>query len=143
MIKKTDTNKINEKVLVFGTFDQIHKGHIFFLKEASKLGDLYVSIATDIVTKRLKDRFPIHDEKERKRRIETLDIAKQVLIGETEIESWKTLKTIAPDIVALGYDQKKIKETLKPLTKQLGFKIKVIKSLEPKKYHSSILRAKK
>lgn len=137
---KKNANQL--KVLVFGTFDEIHKGHTFFLKEASKLGDLYISIATDIVTKILKGHLPVHDEKKRQIEVEKLEIAKEVLIGETEIHSWKTIKMIKPDIVALGYDQKKIKDSLPLLAKELGFKIKIIKSLGPKKYHSSILRNK-
>lgn len=135
MVKKANP----KKVLIFGTFDGIHKGHIFFLKEAAKLGDLYISVSTDIATKKLKDHFPKLDEKEREAAVKKLGIAYQVLIGETEIESWKTLKMLRPDIVALGYDQKQLCEVLKPLSIELGFKIKLIKSFKPKTYHSKFL----
>lgn len=128
-----------KKVLVFGTFDGIHKGHVHFLNEAKKLGRLYVSVATDIVTKQLKDHLPLHDEKARQKMVKDLEIAEQVLIGEKEINSWKTLKTIRPDIIALGYDQRHLKKVLTPLSKELQFKIKTIKSFEPKKYHSKFL----
>lgn len=134
-----EKNATRLKVLVFGTFDGIHKGHIYFLKEAAKLGNLYVSVATDLVTKKLKDHFPKHSEKEREAEVEKLGIAYQVLIGENEIESWKTLKVLTPDIVALGYDQKRLKDVLKPVSKEMGFKIKMIKGFEPKKYHSKFL----
>ncbi|HYC34242.1 MAG TPA: adenylyltransferase/cytidyltransferase family protein [Candidatus Paceibacterota bacterium] len=134
-----EKNANRPKVLVFGTFDGIHKGHIYFLKEAAKLGNLYVSIATDLATKKLKSHFPKYSEKEREAAVEKLGIANQVLIGDDEIESWKTLKALTPNIVALGYDQKRLKEVLKPLSKEFGFNIKVLKGFEPKKYHSKFL----
>ncbi len=39
--------KIAKKVLIAGTFDLIHPGHIFLINEAAKLGDVYVIVATD------------------------------------------------------------------------------------------------
>jgi len=39
--------KIAKKVLIAGTFDLIHPGHIYLINEAAKLGDVYVIVATD------------------------------------------------------------------------------------------------
>lgn len=37
-----------KKVLTYGTFDLLHPGHIYLLKEAKKLGDeLIVGVSTD------------------------------------------------------------------------------------------------
>ena len=42
-------------VMATGTFDILHLGHIYFLKEAKKLGDkLVVIVATDSTVRRLK-----------------------------------------------------------------------------------------
>ena len=43
------------KVMATGTFDLLHMGHIFYLKEAKKLGDtLVVVVATDATVRKLK-----------------------------------------------------------------------------------------
>jgi FAD synthetase len=129
------------KVLVFGTFDGIHKGHLHFLNEAAKLGDLYVSVASDVATGLIKGHLPLHSEKEREQAVEALNIAHQVVIGETKIESWKILKILHPNIIALGYDQEALHESLLPLAEEYKFEIKIIDSFEPQTYHSKFLNS--
>ena len=92
-------------VLCGGCFNKVHEGHIFFLKEAKKLGDfLVVVIASDILNKKKygKDAMPA---KERKNNIEKLGIADKVVIGH-EKHFGKALEDYKPDVIALGYDQK-------------------------------------
>ena len=39
---------VETKVMVFGTFDRLHDGHRFFLREAEKLGTtLFIVVARD------------------------------------------------------------------------------------------------
>ena len=40
-------NKVKKRILVAGTFDLVHAGHIYLINEAAKLGDVYVIVATD------------------------------------------------------------------------------------------------
>ena len=43
------------KVMATGTFDLLHMGHIYFLKEAKKLGDkLIVIVARDSTVRKMK-----------------------------------------------------------------------------------------
>ncbi len=135
--------QMEKKVLVFGTFDGIHPGHIFFLKEAAKLGLLTVVIASDEVVKEKKGKIP-KPTKERIEEIRSLKIAKNVIIGDTKTRCWITLKEEKPDIIAVGYDQNKFVEALKRDKKIIGFDFKIIKikSFKPKLYHSSILNKK-
>ena len=43
------------KVMATGTFDILHLGHIYYLKESKRLGDtLTVVVATDATVRRLK-----------------------------------------------------------------------------------------
>ena len=55
--------------MVFGTFDLIHKGHLYFLRQAKKQGgksaQLVVSIARDINVKKIKRAKPVFNEKQR------------------------------------------------------------------------------
>ena len=70
-----------KKVLVGGCFNLIHPGHIYFLKEAKKLGgELIVVLAND---KNNKKPYAIL-AKERKELLESLNIADEILIGDSE-----------------------------------------------------------
>jgi histidine triad (HIT) family protein len=127
------------KVLVFGTFDHIHPGHKFFLNEAKKLGELYVSIASDqsIIKRKLKN--PLKDERARVKDIASLKIAKSVSIGDKVLGQWSDIKRVEPNIVAIGYDQKELESKLKTIQKKFNFKIVKIKGFKSKQLHSSIL----
>ena len=52
-------------VLVTGSFDLLHSGHIAFLKEAARYGKLYVGIGSDASIMQLKKRPTIFSEDER------------------------------------------------------------------------------
>lgn len=129
----------NKKVLVFGTFDGIHPGHIFFLNKAKELGDLYISLASNksILTRKIK--APKKTESQRLEDIKNLNVGK-VTIGDTVLGRWSEIKKIKPTIIAVGYDQKTLKANLKKIQKDFGFTIVTIKSYMPKKYHSSIIK---
>ncbi|HEY4500387.1 MAG TPA: adenylyltransferase/cytidyltransferase family protein, partial [Candidatus Paceibacterota bacterium] len=46
-----------KRVMVFGTFDILHPGHLYFLRAAKKLGDyLIVSLARDVNVRKIKGR---------------------------------------------------------------------------------------
>ena len=50
------------KVMATGTFDLLHMGHIYYLKEAKKLGDiLSVVVARDSTVRKLKHE-PVNPE---------------------------------------------------------------------------------
>ncbi len=139
MVKKAN----KPKVLAFGTFDGIHAGHIHFLKEASKLGRLAISVSSDANVISLKNHRPIFKASARRREVERLCIADEVIVGEKGVETWKQLREIRPDIIALGYDQRALRKSLLPLAKIHNFKIKVLGSFKPKLFHSRLLTVKK
>ena len=92
------------KVMATGTFDLLHLGHIYFLKEAKKLGEkLSVVVATDTTVRRLKHE-PVNPEKIRLNLIKELKIVDEAFLGH-EDDMYEIVKEIKPDIIALGYDQ--------------------------------------
>ncbi|MCH9030625.1 MAG: adenylyltransferase/cytidyltransferase family protein [Bacteroidetes bacterium] len=53
-------------VMIFGTFDILHKGHLNLFDQAKKHGDFLIAvIARDKTVVKVKDREPKHNEKER------------------------------------------------------------------------------
>lgn len=137
---KNTSKKNLKKVLIFGTFDGIHPGHIFFLNEAKKLGKLFVSVSSDKNASILKKKSLWKKENQRKKEVMNLRIAERVIVGDKKIGNWNTIKKIKPDIIALGYDQRELRKVLKEIQEEYKFQIKIIKSHKPKIYKSSLLK---
>lgn len=97
------------KKIVFtnGCFDLIHKGHIYLLKEAKKLGDvLIVGLNSDSSIKKIKGKGrPILKEKERSFIIDNIKGVDYVVIF-NEKTPFKLIKEIKPDILVKGGDYK-------------------------------------
>ena len=92
------------KVMATGTFDLLHMGHIYYLKEAKKLGDtLSVVVATDSTVRKLKHE-PVTPEEIRLNLIRELKVVDEAYLGH-EDDMYAIVEEIKPDIIALGYDQ--------------------------------------
>ncbi len=92
-------------VLAGGVFDIIHPGHIHTLNAAKRLGDvLVVVVATDDTAQKMKKRLPLHTQEQRRTLVESLRMVDLCVVGYRG-DMFKTVGTIKPDIVALGYDQ--------------------------------------
>lgn len=123
--------------MVFGTFDILHPGHEFLLREAKKLGDnLVVIIARDKTVQEVKKHPPKYDEKTRLKNIKKLLLADKVILGREE-DKYAVIHEEEPDVIALGYDQKFFIDNLKKAFPNIS--IVRIKSFKPDIYHSSLL----
>lgn len=134
------------RIMVFGTFDGLHKGHLNFFKQAKKLAKnplLIVSIARDKNVFKIKNRKPVQNEKTRmilvKKLIQKKLIDKVVLSG-LKNHIPHILKQ-APDIIALGYDQKAYVKNLKKDLKNV--KIVRLKPFKNTIYKNSLLNISK
>ena len=92
------------KVLVGGTFDLIHPGHIEFLREASRRGLVYAVIARDVNVERIKGRQPILNEEERLAIVSSIRYVYKALLGDKQ-DFMKPVERIRPDLIFLGPDQ--------------------------------------
>jgi FAD synthetase len=87
-----------------GTFDLLHMGHIYFLKEAKKLGnELIVVVSLDITVRKYKHE-PVNPEQIRLNLIKELKVVDDAYLG-YEKDMYKIVEETKPDIIALGYDQ--------------------------------------
>lgn len=114
------------KVMATGTFDLLHMGHIYYLKEAKKLGDeLAVVVATDSTVRRLKHE-PVNHEEVRLNLIKELKIVDEAYLGH-EDDMYEIVKEIKPDIIALGFDQLHNEKNIKTELKKRKIKAKVVR----------------
>lgn len=101
--------KENKKKIVFtnGCFDIFHVGHLRYLKESSKYGDmLIVGVNSDNSVKRLKgEKRPIVPENERMELLSSLSFVSYVVLFD-EDTPYEIIKKIKPDIITKGGDYK-------------------------------------
>jgi FAD synthetase len=119
-----------KKVLIAGTFDIIHAGHIFFINEAAKLGNVYVIVATDKNAERFKGQKPIISELQRLEIVQGLKNVKFAKLGRADNDTLKTVEELNPDIILLGPDQKYDIDTLKEGLNKKGLNHVIVKRLE-------------
>ena len=127
-----------KKVIVFGSFDPLHNGHLDFFRQAKKLGDfLTVVVARDeeiIARKKRSVRFM---QDTRLKAVLNTGLADKVILGDS-VGKYSILKKEEPDIIAIGYDQE-IPQTLKDKLKQ--YRIITLKPYKPEVFKSSKLLA--
>lgn len=135
------------RIMVFGTFDILHPGHVHFFKQARKLAKkpfLIVSVARDTSVRKIKGRFPLFSERGRMQLVQATGLADKVVLGGKQGHMPHILKE-EPHVIALGYDQvgHYVDETERYLEEH-GVPIRMVrlKPHHPEKYKSSIYKAK-
>ena len=114
------------KVMATGTFDLLHMGHIFYLREAKKLGDkLLVVVATDSTVRKLKH-DPITPQGIRVNLIKELRMVDEAYLGH-EDDMYTIVEEIKPDVIALGFDQIHDDATIKNELKKRKLNVKVVR----------------
>jgi len=144
MAKKSDAQKI--RIMVFGTFDLVHKGHLHFFKQARKLAKnpfLIVSMARDVNVKKIKGRVPVKSENQRLKAIKKIQLVDKAVLGGKRAYIKHILRE-KPQIIALGYDQSAYTKNLRRLLLKHGQRV-LVKRLEPyhaKKFKTSVIQRK-
>ena len=136
--------KTKVKILVFGTFDGLHKGHLDFFKQARKLAErpfLIVSVARDKNVKRIKGQAPKLGEEKRLALIKKCILVNRAVLAGLENYLPHILKE-SPNIIALGYDQKAYVKNLKKDLKNKGLIVKImrLKSYKEHIYKNHLLK---
>jgi FAD synthetase len=130
-----------KKVMVFGTFDGIHEGHLDFFRQAKQYGDYLIAIiGRDSNILKIKNHLPLRSEQERLQNLRNCKLVDEVLLGH-ENDPYKMIEKIKPDIICLGYDQGGYAENLEIKLREecLNIKIFRLKAYKPKQFKSSIL----
>jgi cytidyltransferase-like protein len=132
-------------VLVFGVFDLLHPGHVSFLKQAQKVGDvLIIVVACDEIVKKLKQRKPHFNERQREAHIRSeFKKGVRVVLGDRKLGAYSTIKHFKPNCICVGYDQRALLADLRERMHK-GFlpRIRIIRlrAHKPHRYHTAILK---
>jgi len=102
-----DGQHTQKKVLVTGSFDWLHSGHLRFFEETAMLGDLYVVVGHDDNIKLLKGNgHPLYPQDIRRYMVASIRYVKQTLVstGHGWMDAEPEIGRIQPDIYAVNED---------------------------------------
>ncbi len=131
-----------KRVMISGTFDIIHPGHLNFVRQAKKHGgEVIAVVARDVNVKKNKGKKPKFSEMKRLVKVSLIPGVSLAILGDKK-DPYKVLDEYRPDVICLGYDQKYfVKDLRKELKKRkLKTKIRRLKAYKPKLYKSSKIK---
>ena len=118
-------------VLAGGVFDIIHPGHIHTLRGAKALGNvLVVVVATDRTAQKMKNRIPLHNMELRRDLVGSLSMVDHAMVGH-EGDIFKTVASVKPNIIALGYDQIHQEKFIIDGCKKIGVEVSIARLQSP------------
>jgi D-beta-D-heptose 7-phosphate kinase/D-beta-D-heptose 1-phosphate adenosyltransferase len=112
-----------KRVMVNGTFDILHRGHIELLNFAKRQGNyLLVAIDTDRRVKELKGHTrPVNNQDDRKFHLINLEAVNEVQFFDSKEELIEIMKEYQPDVYVKGSDWQGQSSTAEKYAKQLIF----------------------
>jgi cytidyltransferase-like protein len=127
-------------VMVFGTFDIVHCGHLHMFKEAREYGDKLIAVVgRDANVEKVKGMMPVHNEKERLFLVQNIKLVDESVLGD-KTDMYRVIGKYKPAVIALGYDQKVYVDKLANAITKFGLKTQIVK-LAP--YHENEYKSSK
>lgn len=94
-----------KRIITFGTFDVFHVGHVNILERAASLGDyLIVGVSSDKLNFNKKGRYPIYNQEDRCRIINSLRVVNDVFIEESLEQKKEYIIQYEAGILVMGDD---------------------------------------
>lgn len=144
--KECSKLKAEGKKIVFtnGCFDIIHSGHIYYLSEAKKLGDiLIIGLNNDDSVRRLKgSERPINTETDRALVLDSLKFVDYVTIFD-EDTPYDLINLLKPDFLVKGGDYKADEVVGADVVRENGGKVVIIPFIQGKSTTNIIQKLKK
>lgn len=109
------------RVLVAGSFEFIHPGHIALLRYAWSLGEVHVVVSRDVNFERFKGRKPALGELDRLEVVSSIKYVASARLGDAK-DFLKPIEEVKPDIVLLGPDQWIASDELRKMLEERGLK---------------------
>lgn len=131
---------MNDSILIFGSFDGLHPGHINLIDNSTKHATrVIVALAQDKSIQKHKGKMPLFPLAKRvlalKQQFPNITIEE----GDQTQGEWSAIKKYNPKYIAVGYDQHKLRKALVHIQEQYNFSIIDMNPYHPEKYKSSII----
>lgn len=123
MHRKEDECQKRSVVAISGGFDPIHFGHVRYIKEAAKWGDVYIILNSDSWLIRKKG-YSFTQWEQRAEILREIKGVKDVLMAsDADGTVRETLRTLYPDFFAKGGDRARENTPEQALCHELGIEI--------------------
>jgi FAD synthetase len=135
-----------KRVLVFGTFDVLHPGHIYFLRQAKRKGDwLIASVARDEYVRQTKRREPVHLQGERIEKLLETGLVDEAHLSDEDVGNYGVVSRAKPNVVCFGHDQSSLRSNFEGWLeeRELSIATHVVSAFHPERYKSSIINPMK
>ena len=102
------------RVMAVGVFDLLHAGHLHYVEQAKTLGDELIVVVAHDDTVRKQKHEPVTNQDLRRRMELGLKPVDDAIIGNPPtVPIFEILEVVKPDVIALGYDQKHSRDSIK------------------------------
>ena len=102
--RPSEIAKNMRRVLVAGTFEILHPGHIAYLREAWSMGRVVAVVARDSNAERIKGRRIVVPEAQRLEVLRSVEYVHEALLG-YEDDMLRIVEEVRPDVILLGPNQ--------------------------------------
>ena len=127
-------------VLIFGVFDMLHPGHVYFINESMKYGEsLHVCLATDEYVLKYKNKKTKNDYKNRELELKKAFPDIKIIKGDDDIGDWSVFKNLNPDVFVFGYDQKELARAIGALSFSEDVETFYVDGWKPELYNTTNL----
>ncbi|ABL87865.1 FMN adenylyltransferase [Pyrobaculum islandicum DSM 4184] len=124
--KKPSEIKNNKVVMVAGTFEILHPGHLLYLREAWKLGYVTAVVSSDENAERTKKRKIIIPQQQRAEILSSIYYVHKTVEGKPG-NIFDIFYEVKPDIVLLGPNQNISEDVVKQEAKKRGVDVEIIR----------------
>ena len=100
------------RIITFGTFDLLHIGHINILERSknfnnnSEKNELIVGISSDVFSYKKKSKYPVYNQEQRKKILESLKFVDKVFIEESFEKKREYILENKAEVFIMGDDWK-------------------------------------
>lgn len=118
---------MKKRVVVTGTFDILHPGHVYLISEAMKLGEVIVVVARDNNVLSIKNRPVVIPEEQRRFMVEAMKGVTRAVLGHEGSDFFRIIEELHPDFLLLGPNQKVSLEEVQKELQQRGLITEVLR----------------
>ena len=119
------------RVMAVGVFDLLHAGHLHDVEQAKSLGDELIVVVAHDDTVRKQKHEPVTNQDLRRRMVMGLKPVDKVIVGNPpSVPIFDILEVVKPDVIALGYDQKHSRDSIKKGLEENGWENVEVRRVE-------------
>ena len=133
----------SKRVVVFGSFDVLHLGHLDFFRQAKRHGRrLVVVVSSDAGFRKAKRSSPWFSAGQRLKMVRALRAVDEAFIGTRPGRMFESVVKARPDVIVLGSDQKVDVAALKVFLLKNGLRARILraKPFLKEKFKSSVVK---